>query len=327
MSNTVKFDFPLGSPSPTWGEIAGFLKGLNTNLMCMETVYKMGTDRSICIKFQSETAMKEALRRHQEAVKFCYSSGRTVMVYMLAAGKNIQYVRVFDVPPEIVDAEISGALGKYGKIQRMVREKFPSDLGMDHLYTGVRGVYMEIENEIPPALDIGKWRAKVYYEGLKEKCFACQQEGHRRKFCPTVKQKGKQSQANRQQTYAGVVEAGAIALLNETETNNEDVIDISEEEPTAEKGNEAVTEIVSATPTEFVTGIETEMDEEQLRQFDAAMPQQGLPNFRENIAKMSELIDQLPSSSKDQASQRRAQFATSGSMETRPKKSARRSFK
>lgn len=71
------------------------------------------------------------------------------------AGQNITYVRVFYLPPELPDNAVSLVLGGYGKVDRIVREKFPSGLGLDHVYAGVRGVYVDIGKEIPASLDIG----------------------------------------------------------------------------------------------------------------------------------------------------------------------------
>ncbi|XP_062559694.1 uncharacterized protein LOC134224391 [Armigeres subalbatus] len=79
--------------------------------------------------------MQDALRKNREPRKFCYSSGKTVEVRMIIAGSNIRYVRVFDLPPEIPDEDLSSVLGQYGTVEYSVREKFPVDLGLDHLYT------------------------------------------------------------------------------------------------------------------------------------------------------------------------------------------------
>lgn len=325
ISNTVKFGFPPGSPRPSWVEIADFLKHLNSDPSNMETVYKMGTDRSLYIKYRSEAAMQDALQRNKDSVKFHYSNGKSVELRMLTAGVDVQYVRVFDVAPEIDDKDLSAVFGKYGDIHRTVREKFPVGLGLDHLYTGVRGIYMEIKNEIPSALDVGQWKAKIYYEGFKEKCFLCRSEGHFRKSCPKLKTTEKRGQKIKTQsvTYAGVVQAGATAPPNDTDTLDEDIIEIVGEEILESQMQTEAEQLMESTPK--VTEIKIDEMEEEI---DQVAEQLGLENFRENIAKLSDMIDALPNNNnKDQASQRRAQFASSGSTELRPKKSARKSNK
>lgn len=325
--NTVQFAFPPGTPRPSWDEIARFLKHLDSDAKDMDTVYKIGANKSLCIKYKSEAAMRDALRRHPDAIKFHFTNGKTVEVRMLTAGKKIHYVRVFDIPPEVTDEELALVIGKFGRIERMVREKFPANLGMDHLYTGVRGVFMEMENDIPPAMDVFKWKAKLYYDGLKEKCFLCQCEGHQRSSCPT-----KKPVENRKHTsYAGVVQLGEAALPGETDNIENDIIEIVEEEilensdvlDQVDLSQEAHATEESCSSS-FRKHVES-MDEEQLREIDEAAEQLGLENFRENVAKLSQMIDELPS--KEQAIQRRAQFAKSGSTELRPKKTARKSSK
>lgn len=332
ISNTVKFAFPPGSQRPDWVEIAGFLKTLDSDLMTMEAVYKMATDRSLCIKYKSEAAMQEALQRNKDGIKFLYTSGRSVELRMLMAGVDVHYVRIFDIPPEVDDKELLLALGKYGNIHRAVREKFPTGLGLDHLYTGVRGVYMEVNNDIPPALDVAKWKAKIYYDGLKEKCFHCQLEGHMRSACPTARLTEKRTQVRSQNvTYAGIVEAGTTARPSGTDVIDGEIIEIVEEEILEPQMlMEAEEEKTGMKQKEATAGKFDQFSEEQLKEIDQAAEQLGLENFRENISKLSDMIDALPSQpsqGKDQASQRRAQFATSGSTELRPKKSARKNNK
>lgn len=323
--NTVKFQFPPGSPRPSWGEIAEFLKTLDSDSTNMETVYQMG-DRSVYIKYTTEIAMQDALQQNRDDVLFHYSSGKSVAVRMLLAGVNIQYVRLFDLPPEVDDKVVYSVLGKYGTIHRALRERFPTGHGLDHLFTGVRGIYMEIKSDIPPALVVGKWKAKIYHDGLKDKCFLCQMDGHRRNSCPTVKSTEKREQSKREVTYAEVVEAGsvAVALPNYVDTNEEDVIEIIEEEIAEQQIH---LEVEEQEVSKVTSNNMDEMDEEQLKKIDEAAKQLGFGSFRENIAKLSDIIEALPSQPKPTASERRAQFSTSGSTELRPKKSARKSSK
>lgn len=322
IANTVKFQFPAGLPRPTWVEIAGFLKTLDSDATTMEAVYKMGADKSVCIKYTTEAAMHDALQRNKGDIPFKYSSGKSVLLRMLIAGIDIQYVRVFDVPPEVDDDALCAVLRTYGKIHRTLREKFPTGLGLDHLYTGVRGVYMEMKHDVPPALNIGQWNAKIFHDGLKEKCFLCKLEGHRKNSCPTVKVTEKRNHVESGISYAGVVQGGVVVPPNKMETVDDGIIEIIEEEIL-----EQHTEVVEKEEAKVSTPNMDEMDEERLKEIDAAAEQLGLPNFSENIAKLSETIDALPCQNKATASERRAQFATSGSTELRPKKSARKSNK
>lgn len=323
ITNTVKFVFPLGAPRPSWAEIAGFVTKLDSDPMSMEAVYKLGSNKSLYIKYKSEDAMQVALQRNKDGVKFLYASGESVEIRMLTAGIYVQYVRAFDIPPEVDDEQLIAALRKYGKIHRTTREKFPSGLGLDHLFTGVRGVYMEISTDIPPALDVGEWKANIFYDGLKGKCFSCQLEGHQRNTCPSTMKKREQAKCHKN-TYAGVVETGVAAVSSRTDPIDGDIIEIVEEEIEPQNSMEPTEKEVTSKAAKYME----QFDVERLEEMDRAAEQFGLENFSENIAKLSVMIDALPNSSgKDRASERRAQFAASGSTELRPKKSARKSNK
>ena len=54
------------------------------------------------------------------------------------------------------------------------------------MYSGVRGVHIEISKELPANLFIGHYKARLYYEGLKNKCFYCKGEGHLKATCPKL---------------------------------------------------------------------------------------------------------------------------------------------
>lgn len=76
--------------------------------------------------------------------KFVYANGKAVDVQMCVAGTR--YVRVFDLPPEPNDDLVSSVLGQFGKVDRIVREKFSTDSGLGNIENGVHGVYKMIDH-------------------------------------------------------------------------------------------------------------------------------------------------------------------------------------
>lgn len=186
--NTLVFRFPQGASNPSLVEMARFIKALDADRETMETSYKISDERCFCIKFKSERAMKDALLQNPECHLFQYSNGSTAEVRMGVMGGCQRYVRVFDLPPEVPDIDIALVLGKYGVVKRTVREKFPAELELD-LYTGIRGVYMDVKKEIPAALYFLNRKGRIYYDGLKQKCFQCKKEGHLKVECPQSKKK------------------------------------------------------------------------------------------------------------------------------------------
>lgn len=306
ITNTVQFRFPVTCPRPSWTEIATFLKQLDVNLMEMETAYKTSQDRSLCIKFTSVEAMKKALKKNKEPKKFLYTNGMSVTVRMSIAGSNIRYVRIFDLPPESSDESLSLALGKFGQVEYMVREKFPSNLGLDHLYTGVRGVYMEVKTEIPPTIDVGLRKGKVFYDGLKDTCFLCEEVGHRKDSCPQRKERNLPvgGKAVRPSSYAAVVSGPPAGTEEQVPLESTDeVIEVLEEELS---GQETESSDDQSQPDEY------EIDAEQAKEIRR---KESIEKLKEVAKAVSEMIG------KNNASQRRAQFASSGSKEhSRPKK-------
>ncbi|XP_062706345.1 uncharacterized protein LOC134287726 [Aedes albopictus] len=165
-------------------------------------------------------------------LKFVYVSGQTVEVSMCTAGANVQYVRVFDLPPELSDDCLSLVLGKYGKIEKIVREKFPADSGLEHIFNGVRGVYIDVKTDIPPAVDVGSLKGRIFYDGLKDVCFLCRAVGHMKDSFPQRRSRKPQEkqQKNPQPTsYAAVVSRGEVIPSEPLDISEDDIIEVSED--------------------------------------------------------------------------------------------------
>lgn len=229
--NTVQFRFPPGSPRPSWMEVASFMKRLDTDVMLIETVYKTAHDRSLFVKFASREAMEESLRKNAEPLQFVYASGKSIEVQMSIAGTNVRYIRIFDLPPELSDESLSVALGAFGKVHRVIREKFPPSSGLGHISTGVRGVHMDVEINIPSTIGVANREGRVYYDGLKETCFSCQAVGHRKDACPQRQAQNKMGK-QKQISYAGIVSGNVVTPVenHSEETLPDEIIEVLEEE-------------------------------------------------------------------------------------------------
>lgn len=302
IENTVQFRFPAGSPRPSWLEIAGFIKQLETDVMLMESAYKTANERSVFIKFSSHDAMMDSLRKNAKPQHFVYTS-------------------VFDLPPELPDDKLLSVLGEYGKVDRVVREKFPTDLGLDHLCTGVRGVYVNVEKDIPPSIDVVGRNAKVFYDGLKHTCFVCRKTGHRRDACPQWKprkrkQNGK-TQENSTTSYAAVVSGNQEISTEQpseqqsTETLGDEVIEVLDEEY-----------LDHSTDTEEAGQQQTSICETESASEKEIRRKENMKKLEEAAYAIKEAIENKT------AKDRRAQFASSNSNSgSLPrKKVARRTF-
>lgn len=184
--NSLRLKFERGSAEPSDLDIFAFMKEKMKipcdSLMCM---YKEKSTTSVIIKFKTEEGMKRVLDRLPGTMEFGPNKYQSCKVQLSAANAVVRYVRLFNLPPEVEDREIWNVMAKYGKIQRMVREKYGVETGYP-IWTSVRGVYMEVKEgeEIPATVHVRNMRARVYYEGLVNKCFQCGSTEHLKVDCP-----------------------------------------------------------------------------------------------------------------------------------------------
>lgn len=183
--NTVGFEFGRSGAMPSLKEAISFIaKDLGIKDTEVHSVYRDPAENSFFVKFKDESALKEVTKRLKATETFRYGDGREATVHVAVADGFFRYVRIFNLPPEVTDDEIAAAMAKFGTIRQLVREKLPTDLSFN-AYSGTRGVHMEVKSEIPPAMYIGHFKCRIFYEGLRNRCFICKQEGHVKAECPT----------------------------------------------------------------------------------------------------------------------------------------------
>ena len=187
------------------------------------------------------------------------------------------------------------------------------------MYTGVRGVHIDVKKRIPPAVDVLNMKARVFYSELSDTCFLCHAVGHRRDTCPqrgirNIKEK-RQQEAVSSNTYADVL-AGREVVGIPVETVEDDIIEIVEEEvldePPSDSAEEKQTETVVREPAAAA-----DSDREIRRK-------KGIQELEKVAKAIQEAI------TNQNASQRRAQFAASrsgsGSGSAPKKKCARKTY-
>ncbi|KAL1401775.1 hypothetical protein pipiens_006371 [Culex pipiens pipiens] len=183
--NTIGFEFGRDGVMPTLKEAISFLvNDLKIKDTEVHSVYLDLTDKTFFVKFIDETTLKEVTLRLKETEPFKYANGKVVQVRVAAADGFFRYVRLFNLPPEVTDSDITKVMAKYGTVRQMIREKLPLELGFD-AFSGTRGVHMEVKTEIPPSLFIGHYKCRIFYDGLRNRCFVCRQEGHVKAACPS----------------------------------------------------------------------------------------------------------------------------------------------
>lgn len=182
--NTVKVRFGDQARSPSDSEMVTFVvRVLGIKPDQVSHLYHDPYEKCIVIKFNNETLMKMCLEQHIGEKVFGYSSGQGTKVMVTDGNEEIRYVRLFYIPPEVPDKEVAEFIRKFGVVKKIVHEKRSMGSGFN-CFSGVRGIYMDVNKEIPPQIYICNYRCRVYYSGMQEKCFICKATDHLKPDCP-----------------------------------------------------------------------------------------------------------------------------------------------
>lgn len=207
--NTMKLCFEAGTRNPAHLEVLKFIvDSLKLSAADLHSVYKDENDGNFYLKFMDEVIFARFVNELDEHYRFRHNDGAESFVQLVPASRIFRYVRIFNLPPEIEDQAIASALRQYGTIRQHVRERYPLDYKFS-VFSGVRGVHMEVSKEIPANLFVGHFRARIYYDGLKNRCFHCKEEGHLKSSCPKLATGSSGSGGSR--TYSSVTARGTPA--------------------------------------------------------------------------------------------------------------------
>uniref|UniRef100_A0A8D8LFE3 (northern house mosquito) hypothetical protein n=1 Tax=Culex pipiens TaxID=7175 RepID=A0A8D8LFE3_CULPI len=177
---TLRIHFGVGSRKPKDAEIFQFFRKQGWTSNDLSAMYR--EDHSLYVRFKSAKGMGEAFSRLGPKTTFSYSDGTAADVTVADAGGVSKYVRIFGLPPEVEDDRIKEVLEKYGNVQQLNRERYGAETGFS-IWSGVRGVFMEVIDAIPAQVRIQGLNARIYYEGLSDKCFVCGSKDHLKANC------------------------------------------------------------------------------------------------------------------------------------------------
>lgn len=209
-ANSLRIRFERGVPEPTDHEIFKFMKskmGLSSEKLL--SMYKDKSEMSVIVKFKREEDMRNTLSDLPGTMVFEYNKYESTEVKLSSANAIVRYIRLFNLPPEIEDREISLVMQRFGKIVRMVREKYGEETGFP-IWTSVRGVYLEIKEgiEVPASVFIRNVRARVFYEGIVNKCYLCGSTDHLKAECPEKKSVNDRMRDQQVASYSGILKSG-----------------------------------------------------------------------------------------------------------------------
>lgn len=226
---TIKIHFGAQGQKPTDEEIFNFFKEKKWSAAELSAMYR--ENYCVFVRFQSVILMRRALEKLGPQEKFTYADGKTARVNIFEASGAFKYVRIFGLPPEVEDIHIAEAMGRYGKIHHQVRERFAEDTGFP-IWNGVRGLLVEVMLDIPPTLRIQHVEARIYYDGLKNKCFMCGESGHLKAGCPKKIGKVKNT-PGKGSSFADVLVTGTVESqqpnVEQVYGNGKQVVEVEQE--------------------------------------------------------------------------------------------------
>jgi hypothetical protein len=180
---TAKATLQGNMEKPSYAEMVNFLFGtLEMKCEDIKCMHLSVSGREIYFRCYNEETMRKIVDNFDGA-PFKFENGVVARVQMSQESEMLKYVRVWGIPPDAPDGDVARFFGNYGDVKRVVRERYPRDLNCP-IETGVRGIHMDLRQELPHFMHIRNFRIKVHYEGQKERCFGCGSTEHIRADCP-----------------------------------------------------------------------------------------------------------------------------------------------
>lgn len=193
--NTVRIKYPPESAKPTETEIVRFLVKHNIIGDNVTAVYPDVRAKCYFVKFVSDDYAKNFVESATKDGVFEYSNKVTTNVSVYDANEDIRVVRIFELAPEIHDDDVKAALQAYGDIKNITWEQTKTESNFS-FYNGVRAIQMNVTAEVPDRITLSGEKKRVSYPGMVEKCYRCNQAGHKRFQCPNNAQFRLQNPAN-----------------------------------------------------------------------------------------------------------------------------------
>lgn len=181
--NTVRIKYPQESAKPTENEIVKFLVKHGIVGDDVSAVYPDVRAKCYFVKFVSNGLAERFIDSAASDNVFEYSNKVTTNVQVYDANEDVKIIRIFEIAPEISDDDIHTAFQEFGTIKQITWEKKTVESGF-FFYNGVRVIQINMTKEIPDRILIAGEKKRVNYPGMTEKCFRCNQVGHKRFQCP-----------------------------------------------------------------------------------------------------------------------------------------------
>ncbi|KAJ4437791.1 hypothetical protein ANN_13729 [Periplaneta americana] len=114
----------------------------------LEMIQLNGVTRQVFIKCTSTNIVEEILERTKGELSFTFSNGQRTKVKIQKAGPGIKSVKIYNLPPELSNTNISTVLEKYGTVYSVTDDSWGQAFRYK-IKNGVRTVKMGLKTHIP----------------------------------------------------------------------------------------------------------------------------------------------------------------------------------
>jgi len=181
------------------------------SLKILETDVRMiqihGPWRRVYIKFNNNTRAFSVLQETAGRGEFRHETGELSTVHIDWAGMGVRRIRLANLPPDVPDRIIRGALSPYGEVTE-VNEDSWSKAYRYPVYNGIRIAVTKLKKHLPSHMMIANTRVLITYESQPSTCYGCNEQGHRFQDCPRRKQTGTRKEGAHNLSWADVVTQG-----------------------------------------------------------------------------------------------------------------------
>ena len=155
--------------------------------------------RAVALKFHHEKDYEDFMR-NSRGRRAAVVEGIVAEIYIRSSQQLDHFVRLASLPFSTTDEEIQKALGKYGEVRMITRDRYKtSDPNRDYFegFNGYATVRMQMEKDIPEVLQFEAGKVKISYQGQPTICYKCRKPGHLSMECREEPRRGNQQAIQR----------------------------------------------------------------------------------------------------------------------------------
>ena len=164
-----------------------------------------GSRRKVYLKCIHDHKLESLLNETQGAVTYRHIEGVQSTVQIDKAGMGVREIRIANLPPEVANAAIRDALGKYGEILD-IKDDCWSTAYRFNIPNGIRLIKFHLKKHMPSRMVIAGNTVEVTYQNQPATCYLCHETGHIFTNCPQRRRGIPRKEGTSKPTWADIVE-------------------------------------------------------------------------------------------------------------------------